>query len=362
MKDEILEQAAEQEMQVHTDLALEARESCSEGQEGIPGVNIEESVYGPCGVKVTWVEVLDGQGEQAIGKPCGSYITLEAEGMAVHDEDCHREISEALAEYVKRLLEGFGSPRTVLAVGLGNQEVTSDSLGPQVLAGLRITRHLDREMAAGEAEAAGDAGAAGQEEAAEGDAGMAGGAGAAGQEAAGRYLVSGIVPGVMAQTGMETAEIIRGIVAETRPGALLVVDALAARSVSRLGTTIQLSNTGISPGSGVGNHRHSLTRESLGVPVIAVGVPTVVAAAAIVYDTVDALAELLEAAGSGNAAEAVDGMSLSERYRMVRELIEPRLGPMYVTPGNIDERVKLLGDIISGGLNQVFSGELPGGF
>ncbi len=318
-KDQLLERADEREMQVHTDLALEARESCGEGQEGISGVKIEESVHAASGVKVTWVEVLDTQGEEAIGKPRGSYITLEAEQMAVHDEDGHREIAKALAEYVRKLLSGLGSPGSVLVVGLGNQEVTSDSLGPQVLNHLRITRHLDLE---GEGQ---------------------------------KVQISGIVPGVMAQTGMETAEILRGIVAETKPDALLVIDALAARSVSRLGTTIQLSNTGISPGSGVGNHRHSLTEESLGIPVIAIGVPTVVAAAAIVYDTVDALAELLEAAGSGNAAEAVDGMSLPERYQMVRELIEPRLGPMYVTPGNIDERVKLLSDIISEGLNMVFA-------
>ncbi|MCI8465056.1 MAG: GPR endopeptidase [Lachnospiraceae bacterium] len=316
-------------MQVHTDLALEARESCSEGQEGIAGVHIDESVHGPSGVKVTWVEVLDKQGEEAIGKPCGSYITLEAEQMAVHDEGCHREISRALAEYIKKLLGGVGSPRSVLVVGLGNQEVTSDSLGPQVLGNLRITRHLSLEANTSEEK---------KQEKRDG----------------GLYFISGMVPGVMAQTGMETAEMIRGIVAETKPEALIVVDALAARSVSRLGTTIQLSNTGISPGSGVGNHRHSLTEESLGVPVIAIGVPTVVAAAAIVYDTVDALAELLEAAGSGNVAEAVDGMSLPERYQMVRELIEPRLGPMYVTPGNIDERIKLLSFIISEGINQVF--------
>ncbi len=344
MRDEVLERAAKEEMQVHTDLALEARESCGEGEEGIPGVNIRESVHGDLGVKVTWVEVLDEQGERALGKPCGSYITLEAERMAVHDESCHREISEALAGYIRRLLRGVGNPRSVLVVGLGNQEVTSDSLGPQVLANLRITRHLETGRAEDRTEAGKgkEAEAMGKEE-------------TAGRGDAGRFSVSGIVPGVMAQTGMETAEIIRGIVAETKPGALLVVDALAARSVSRLGTTIQLSNTGIRPGSGVGNHRHSLTRESLGIPVVAVGVPTVVAAAAIVYDTVDALAELLEAAGAGNAAEAVDGMTLPERYQMVRELIEPRLGPMYVTPGNIDERVKLLGGIISEGINQVFS-------
>ena len=158
----------------------------------------------------------------------------------------------------------------------------------------------------------------------------------------------------MAQTGMETAEIVRGIVSETKPEAVVVIDALAARSVSRLANTIQLSNTGIRPGSGVGNHRHSLTEESLGCPVIAIGVPTVVAAAAIVYDTVDALAELLRAAGSGNQAEAVEDMTMEERYQMVRELIEPRLGPMYVTPGNIDEQIKNLSFLIAEGINLAF--------
>ena len=316
--------------QVHTDLALEARESVTEGQEGIPGVRIEEAFHEVSGVKVTKVEVIDERGEAAIGKPRGVYITLEAEQMTASDTGSHREISEELSFYIKELLERFGSPASVLVVGLGNHEVTSDSLGPRVLDNLRITRHL-------------------REEAPE----PADGAGGSSDGRVG--TISGIIPGVMAQTGMETAEIVRGIVRETKPEAVLVIDALAARSVSRLTNTIQLSNTGIRPGSGVGNHRHSLTEESLGIPVIAVGVPTVVAAAAIVYDTVDALAELLGAAGAGNQAEAVESMTMEERYQMVRELIEPRLGPMYVTPGNIDERIKLLSFLISEGINMTFA-------
>ncbi len=302
------------QQQVHTDLAVEAQESAADGSGEMPGVRIREQEYRELGLTVTRVEVLDERGEKAIGKPKGLYITLEAESMREEDEEGGRELSRQLSLYVKEMLEQAGAPRSVLVVGLGNQEVTPDSLGPRALDNLRITRHL--------------------------------------KEAS--VSISGIVPGVMAQTGMETAQIIHGIVEETGPEAVLVVDALAARSVSRLGNTIQLSSTGIQPGSGVGNHRHSLTEESLGVPVIALGVPTVVAAAAIVYDTLDGLSELLEAAGAASQADAVEGMTLEERYQMVKELIEPRLGPMFVTPGNIDEQVKLLSFIISEGINMAF--------
>ena len=312
--------AAEENMQVHTDLALEARESVTGGEEGLPGVQIEEVCHKKSGVKVTRVEILDERGEKAIGKPAGIYITLEAEHLTAPDKDYHREISKEIAFYMRELLESFGCPKSVLVVGLGNHEVTSDSLGPRVLDNLKMTRHLKVEGEKGQ-------------------------------------IISGIIPGVMAQTGMETAEIVRGIVKETEPDAVVVIDALAARSVSRLATTIQLSNTGIQPGSGVGNHRHSLTEESLGIPVIAIGVPTVVAAAAIVYDTLDALSELLEAAGADFAAQAVEGMRMEERYQMVKELIEPRFGPMFVTPGNIDERVGMLSFTISEGINMAFYGE-----
>ena len=300
---------------VYTDLALEARESAGDEAGRIPGVKIREKEKK--GIRVTSVEVTDKRGEEAIGKPAGLYVTLEAGRLREKDPKGNRTVAEELSFYIRELLKAAGSPDSVLVVGLGNHEVTPDSLGPRVLDNLKISGHLKEK-----------------------------GPGAS---------VSGIVPGVMAQTGMETARIIHGIVKETRPGAVLAIDALAARSVSRLGTAIQLSSTGIRPGSGVGNHRHSLTEESLGVPVIALGVPTVVAAAAIVYDTLDSLAELLKAAGADGQAGAVECMGPEERYQMVRELIEPRLGPMYVTPGNIDEQVKLLSFVLSEGINLALS-------
>ena len=151
------------------------------------------------------------------------------------------------------------------------------------------------------------------------------------------YTHLGIIPGVMAQTGMETAEILKGVIAETRPDAVLAVDALAARSVRRLGVTIQLSDAGIHPGSGVGNHRNSLTRETLGVPVIAIGVPTVVGAAAIVHDTVGALVAALKEGGEAGYGDMVEHMDGRDQYQLIREVLEPQIGPMYVTPHNIDE-------------------------
>ena len=226
-----------------------------------------------------------------MGKPVGVYITLEAPKLSDPDKDYHREVSVTLAIYLQELL-GTDQERSVLIVGLGNREVTPDALGPEVVGNLRITRHVVKEY------------------------------GKAAFEKERVHMVSGIVPGVMAQTGMETLEIIRGVVEETRPDVVVAVDALAARSSKRLNRTIQISDAGIHPGSGVGNHRHSLTRETIGVPVIAIGVPTVVAAATIVYDAVRA-----------------------------RNAVPPGLNTMFVTPKDIDETIRNLSFTISEALN-----------
>lgn len=207
----------------------------------------------------------------------------------------------------------------VLVVGLGNPSVTPDALGPLVLGNLRVNRNINMPKD--------------------------------GEEA----IISGIVPGVMAQTGMETAEIIKGLIRETKPDMIVAIDALAARSIRRLGTTIQLTNTGIHPGSGVGNHRHSLTRESLGVPVLAVGVPTVVGAAAIVHDTISTLigtlASHMETKGMGDFLEQLDP---DEQYQLIRELLEPEFGSLYVTPPDVDQTLKRLSYTISEGIHLAF--------
>lgn len=326
------------EFQVRTDLALEQRE-CVPGDGGeIAGVSLREWTGEQSLVKLSEVRILDGRGAEAMGKPQGTYLTLEAPQLAKGGEECQEAVSRELAIQIQRLsaslLKHHRTGREgneaeagirILAVGLGNHLVTPDSLGPETIGNLQMTRHLESQMGPGFC------------------------------SERGLPVLSGIVPGVMAQTGMETAEILKGIIRETGPQLVIAIDALAARSIRRLGTTIQLTDTGIHPGSGVGNHRHSLTEESLGVPVLAIGVPTVVGAAAIVHDTVNtmiqALADSRETRGMG---EFVRDMGPEDQYSLIRELLEPEFGSLYVTPPDIDQTIKQLGDTISQGIHGAF--------
>ncbi|MFT4104410.1 MAG: GPR endopeptidase [Lacrimispora sp.] len=321
----------ENTFEVRTDLALEEKESFPGDGGEITGVSLREWHRANSPIKMTEVKILDKKGEKAMGKPVGTYITLEAGELSVKDEDYHREVSEELSSQIQKLLSGKSYRKPdfhVLVVGLGNGSVTPDSLGPRVLKNLQVTRHLKVQY--------GDDFWKGRS----------------------MPVISGIIPGVMAQTGMESAEILKGIIRETKPDLIIAIDALAARSVRRLGTTIQLTDTGIHPGSGVGNHRHSLTKESLGVPVMAIGVPTVVGAAAIVHDTVSAmigaLSKSMETKGMG---DFMGSISSDEQYDLIRELLEPEFGPMYVTPPDIDETVKELSFTISEGIHLAFLGQ-----
>lgn len=296
---------------VRTDLALEARESIEEMEGEIRGISVEEEYRERSEVRITKVEILTKNGAKAMGKPMGTYITLEAPGMQEPDEGYHREIAEEISHILRRLIPKIEQEKSILVVGLGNREVTADALGPGVVDNLFITRHVVREY------------------------------GKAAYNREQVHLISGIVPGVMAQTGMEAAEIIKGVVEETKPDIVVVIDALAARSTKRLNRTVQITNTGIQPGSGVGNHRNALTRESLGVPVIAIGVPTVVDAATIVNDALEKLRK------EGNQDEIskfpdIPGGALSE------------LNNMYVTGKDIDETIKRLSFTISEALNMAF--------
>lgn len=314
--------------QIRTDLALEARESYEADDARVRGVRVEEEKDAQREICTTIVHIETENGAKAMGKPVGTYITIEAPNMSTPDEDYHREISEELAKHLCRILgERRGS---VLVVGLGNRDVTPDALGPDVVGNLHITRHMIREYGRmpGDLEKAGE--------------------------------VSAIVPGVMAQTGMETLEIIRGIVEETNPEVVIAIDALAARSTKRLNRTIQITDTGINPGSGVGNHRNAINEETLGVPVIAVGVPTVVDAATIVNDTMEELvAEMDRSASMQRLGGTLGTLDQAEKHQMIRELISPHLNTMFVTPKDIDETVKYLSYTISEGLNIALSDAQP---
>ena len=279
--------------QVRTDLALETKEKFEEDNVELKGVRIHEEERGE-NIKITEVIIETENGAKSMGKPRGSYITIEAQEMTDGDDGYHREISEELAKVLRGMIPVNREELSVLVVGLGNREITPDALGPRVADNMMITRHVIREF----------------------------GKYALGAEHS--NLISSIVPGVMAQTGMESLEIIRGVIRETEPDCIVAVDALAARSVKRLNRTIQITNTGINPGSGVGNHRHG--RESVGIPVIAIGVPTVVDAATIVND------------------------AISGYY----EEVDCTLNSFFVTPKDIDESIKRLSFTISEGLNLAF--------
>lgn len=310
--------------QVRTDLALEAREKFKDDDVEIKGVLVKEENPGG-NMRVTKVIIETENGARAMGKPKGNYITLEAPDMADSDEDYHREISIQLAKILKELMPIEKEELSVLVVGLGNREVTPDALGPRVVDNMMITRHIIRKF---------------------------------GKYAFGlkrNHQISSIVPGVMAQTGMETLEIIKGVLDETKPDYIIAIDALAARNTKRLNRTIQITDTGISPGSGVGNHRHALNQESMGIPVIAIGIPTVVDAVTIVSDTMN---NLVSAMGETSKLESI-GKSISrleeaEKYELIRELLSPHLNTMFVTPKDIDESVKRLSYTISEGINMAF--------
>lgn len=290
-------------LQVRTDLALEAKETVQKPDEEIRGVRVEEEKDTENEIYITRVMIETKNGAKTMGKPMGTYITLEAPNMATPDEDYHREISEKVAGQIKELLPDEKEELSVLVVGLGNRDVTADALGPNVADQLHITRHVVKEF------------------------------GKAAYNRNKMHMISALVPGVMAKTGMETCEIIRGVVEQTMPDVIIAIDALAARSTKRLNRTIQITDTGVQPGSGVGNHRHALTAETMGIPVIGIGIPTVVDAGTIV----------------GDAVEQVEREMLF--CSDVHALKMAELQNMYVTTKDIDDVVNRLSYTISEAIN-----------
>lgn len=296
---------------IHTDLALEDKERFESDNVEISGVSVEEFVDEEREIRVTEVKILTENGAKSMKKPIGTYITMEMANLVLPDEEYHHEVAKELAKHIGGILKLDKTDYTALVVGLGNRDVTPDALGPHTIECLSVTRHIVREY--------------------------------------GKYavdektqMVSAIAPGVMAQTGMESYEIIKGIVDTIEADVVFVVDALAARNTKRLNRTIQIADTGIHPGSGVGNHRNEISKETLGVPVIAIGVPTVVDAATIVRDTMENL---------------VSSLDNNDKYEIMQDLIAPHLYGMFVTPKDIDESIDRIGATIAEGLNILFSQE-----
>lgn len=287
---------------IRTDLAIENREIYNQAkqvEDEIPGVKVETDKRS--GIEVTRVIIETEEGATALNKPIGKYITLDIPDSKYLTYNIEYDISKTMSNEIKNVFPN--KPKTFLVVGLGNQKITADSLGPKVVNKLDITRHILK-FAPEEIEP-------------------------------NTNSVCAISPGVLGTTGIESSEIIKGIVDKINPDVLIAIDSLAARRIERINTTIQISNSGIHPGSGVGNRRKGLTKETLGVPVIAVGVPTVVDATTITNDIIDKLLQ--------------DNISENDKEKIITELTKDN--NYVVTPKDIDDVIVSLADILSEGIN-----------
>ncbi len=309
-------------MEIRTDLALEGAEIYWETAEEKNIRGVECTKGGEGDVRITRVDVLDEEGERVIGKPRGRYVTIEIPSLLESDPATLQKASRYLAEELSKLIKTRG---LTLVAGLGNGEITPDSLGPKVVPKLVVTRHLFAHMP---------------------------------ESAEGLSPVCALAPGVLGITGIETGEIIKGVAERVRPDLIIVVDALASRKTERVGTTVQIADTGISPGSGVGNKRKAINQETVGVPVIAVGVPMVVDAATIANDTIAlVMTSLLQNEEEGLCRE-MEGLSHEEKHTLIAKSLPKEIRDMMVTPKDIDALSEKVAHIISVGINKALHTEI----
>lgn len=306
---------------VRTDLAIEARELAQQSAEEadqLDGVEVETEENPD--YFLTHVRILSEEGSHLMGKPMGNYITLESEKLKENDVECHEKIIKLLAENIRSLAK-FDEDDCILVAGLGNWNITPDALGPKVVSKILVTRHLQGTLPEEIEETV--------------------------------RPVAAVSPGVMGITGIETGEIIKGIVEKLQPSLLIAIDALAARRSNRINAAIQMSDTGVAPGAGVGNKRMMLDEETLGIPVIAIGVPTVVDAATLVNDTMDKiLGEMMQQTKKGSEFyQTLQSLEQEEKYQMIADILGPYTGNMFVTPKEVDAVVDRLANIIANSIN-----------
>ena len=308
-------------MEKRTDLALEAHEIYTEEKhvKSISGVDIES--FNKNNVNVTRVKILNPEGSKALKKPIGDYVTMEIPEYVHETKENFDGIIKIFSDELKRMVPKRTKNSVTLVVGLGNRNITADALGPKTVDGLLVTRHLFDLMPEDISE--------------------------------GIMPVCAISPGVLGITGIETNEIIKGVTERIKPDVIIAIDALASRSISRVMTTIQLSNTGIKPGAGVGNERGGLDLETLGVPVIAVGVPTVVDAATMANDTIDMVIENISSHTDKDTRfyQMLKNIDKNEKYALIDEVLKKSFTNLVVTPKEVDEIIDDLAEIISDGIN-----------
>lgn len=312
------------ELGINLDLALEAHEAIRGTRGGeIPGVSLNEESYDIANVKI--VEVLDQRGSSIIGKPPGKYVTIESDVLRINNKAYHQELSHILAEKLKGILPFQSEKDSVLLVGLGNWNATPDALGPQVIEKSMATRHLYGKVP---------------------------------QELTnGLRSVSAIAPGVLGITGIETAEIIKGIVEKINPSVILAIDALAAGDVRRIGATIQIADTGINPGSGVGNKRSGLNQETMGVPVIAIGIPTVVHAGIIAHGIIESFVQQMKQRPP--LTELTKELHPPMLKMIIDQVLQPYSNTLMVTPKEIDDLIENTSKVIAMALAEALHPAMP---
>ncbi|MCG7407886.1 GPR endopeptidase [Paenibacillus sp. ACRRX] len=307
---------------VRTDLALEARE-LAQPDVHIPIPGVQESVEHKAGIKVTSIHVQNEEGSRAIGRVPGRYVTMEVPGLRRKDSDLQDRVATKFAQLFAGFLKDIGIKPTdkALIVGLGNWNVTPDALGPMVVENVLVTRHFFELMPE--------------------------------QVSPGYREVSAIAPGVLGITGIESSEIVQSIVDKTKPDLIIAIDALASKALERVNTTIQVADIGIHPGSGIGNKRKGLTKEILGVPCIAIGVPTVCYASTIVNNAIEMMKEHFkgQTAQTRDILGMLDEIGEQDRLSLVKEVLEPLGHDLIVTPKEVDEFMEDMANIIASGLN-----------
>lgn len=304
-----------------TDLAVEAREmyiesSAATETEGVEAE--EESTDG--GILITRVRITDKDGEKKLGKNMGTYITIDMPSDLTDKQSVYEDACRVCAKELSTLIR-LNRDDTVLVIGLGNWNITADALGPKTVKSVLVTRHLIEYMP---------------------------------EEIDSRLRpVCAVSPGVLGITGVETAEIVLGLTERVKPSLIIAIDALCSRRMERVNSTIQITDTGITPGAGIGNRRLALDQKTLNVPVIAIGVPTVVDAATITSDTIELILEELKLnAGEGKPLyKILKTVSDEDKYGLIKEVLTADYGNFVVTPKEVDTVVDEISGVIANGIN-----------
>lgn len=299
-----------------TDMAVERNDMYKKQNGQIDGVEVQNEEKE--NIKITRVKITNEEGEKALNKPKGNYITLDIKNIKTIDNGQIEKISDNLAEELRNIIkEHISDTEDILIVGLGNLYVTPDALGPKVVPEIEITRHILEYMPKAMPEDT--------------------------------RPVSAISPGVLGTTGIETMEILKGIVENVKPKMLIVIDALATRSIERISSSIQIADTGIVPGAGVNNTRKEISQKTLGIPVIALGIPTVVDLASITNDCIDLFIENLQQKAMSN--DYLNKLREQDNYEEIKEALVPKDYNMIVTPKEIDKLIENMSKIVATGIN-----------